>query len=290
VIVVDNASTDQSLAGLPPLENLEQILLPENLGFAAGNNIGIKRLENIDYIITLNPDAFPELDFIQTLEGAARTYPNYASYACRMMLDPDTLDGAGDAYHFSGFVSRRLRMQPLYQGDTQPREVFSPCSAAAMYQAATLEKVGGFDESFFCYMEDVDLGYRLQLRGHHCIYIPDATVLHLGSAITRNYPGFAVYHGHRNLVWVLVKNTPTPLLLLVVPSHLLLSIVVFFVCLVRGQARNFLKARMDALRDLKRVIQQRRTIQLERSVSSWNVLKSYDFRMASDWKSRINFL
>ena len=89
-----------------------------------------------------------------------------------------------------------------------------------MYRAEILRELGGFDESFFCYLEDVDLGYRLRLRGEHCLYIPTAVVVHLGSAISSQYPGFALYHGHRNLVWTFVKNTPTALLLPMLPLHL----------------------------------------------------------------------
>ena len=87
-------------------------------------------------------------------------------------------------------------------------EVFAPCAAAALYQRDAFQEVGGFDESYFCYFEDIDLGFRLRLAGHRCLYVPQAVALHLGAATAGRESDFAVYHAHRNLVWTYVKNMP----------------------------------------------------------------------------------
>lgn len=80
-----------------------------------------------------------------------------------------------------------------------------------------LGAAGGFDEDFFCYTEDVDLGFRLRLYGHRCLYVPAPVVEHVGSGITGTRSEFQLYHGHRNLVWTYVKNMPGRLFWLYLP-------------------------------------------------------------------------
>ena len=91
-----------------------------------------------------------------------------------MRLDaaPDHLDGAGDSYHVSGRAWRNGHNAPVATWPAGEYEVFAPCAAAALYRRAAFEEIGGFDERFFCYFEDVDLGFRLRLRGHRCVYVP----------------------------------------------------------------------------------------------------------------------
>ena len=102
-------------------------------------------------------------------------------------------------------------------------EIFAPCAAAALYRRAAFLEAGGFDEHFFCYMEDVDLGFRLRLLGYRCGYAPAAIVHHVGSGTTGARSPFTVYHGHRNLVWTYVKNMPTPWFWLYLPCLLYTS-------------------------------------------------------------------
>ena len=105
--------------------------------------------------------------------------------------------------------------------------------------------VGGFDESFFMYVEDVDLGFRLQNADQPCLFVAEARVQHVGSATTGYQSPFSVYHGHRNLVWCYFKNMPLPLLLLTFPLHILMTLVTLGLFLFRGQFTNVLKAKKD---------------------------------------------
>ena len=98
---------------------------------------------------------------------------------------------------------------PVSSVSEEVREVFSPCAAAALYRRSALVEIGGFDDDFFCYSEDVDLGFRLMLAGHSCLYVPTSVTHHVGSGTTGGQNSdFAVYHGHRNLVWTYVKDMP----------------------------------------------------------------------------------
>ena len=159
VVVVDNASSDESrqaLNDLPP--GWRVIRLEQNIGFAAANNRAIAAVES-PWIAALNPDAFAEPDWLaQLMRGTAR-YPDAAAFGSLQIDEtrPDRLDGAGDAYHVSGLYWRGGFRRPL-AGRCIEGEILSPCAAAALYHRDALLAVGGFDEDFFCYGEDVDLG------------------------------------------------------------------------------------------------------------------------------------
>ncbi|MBK6738960.1 MAG: glycosyltransferase family 2 protein [Haliea sp.] len=143
IMVVDNASQDDSLDDLSDYPKLKICKLETNEGFAGANNIAFKEMAEADYFITLNPDAFPEPDFIEKLEEAARKHPEYSSFAGRMMLDPNTVDGAGDAYHISGLAWRNLHKRHYHPDEHEAREVFAPCAGAAMYLAKDICEIGG---------------------------------------------------------------------------------------------------------------------------------------------------
>ena len=277
ILVVDNHSADHSLDALSTRPAVEIVQLEKNLGGAAANNVAFRELADTDYIITLNPDAFPEPDFIESLQRAAERHPDCASFATRMLRCDGRIDGTGDTYHVSGLVWRTGHGQPERAADLMKREVFAACAGAAMYRTSEVLKAGGFDDSFFCYVEDVDLGYRLQLAGNHCLYIPDATVVHIGSAVTGQYDGFATYHGHRNLVWTFVKNTPLALLPVMLLPHLLMTLAMAVVCAARGELGAYARAKRDAVTALRRVVRKRKEVQSGRKLGALALLRKFNF-------------
>ncbi len=269
VLVVDNASDDGSAEGVERwLPGAELIRLAQNVGFAAANNHAVRMAENCEWVGLLNPDAFPEPDWLGALLRAARASPDYRSFASRLVSarSPDRLDGTGDVYTAAGLAWRRDhgRREP----DAQPPagEVFSPCAAAALYARDAFLEAGGFDESFFCYFEDVELAFRLRLAGHRCLYVPEAAARHVGSASAGRGSSFALYHGHRNLVWTYFKNMPLALLVLYLPFHLLWNAAAIVWFSLRGQSAPILRAKRDALLGLPRVLRQRRTVQARRVI------------------------
>jgi GT2 family glycosyltransferase len=266
-IVVDNASSDGSADGIETHHpEVRVIRLPRNIGFAASNNAGIKAAEGSDWIACLNPDAFPEPDWLAQFVRAAERTPEKAFFGCRMLQaeDPQRLDGTGDIYHVSGLAWRRDHRAPVAQGVQEAGEIFAPCAAAALYPRDALLEVGGFDESYFCYFEDIDLAFRLRLRGYRCWYVPEAVVHHMGSAITGRRSDFSLYQGHRNLVWTFFKDMPGPLLWLYLPQHLLLNLVTILVFAFRGKTRVILSAKWDAIRQLGRIFRERKAVQSSR--------------------------
>lgn len=277
IIIVDNGSTDEGTWGLNqkyPNLDLRLERCSSNLGFAAGNNLGA-RLARGKWLVLLNADAFPEPGWLEKLLAASQTYPEAVSFSSRQLQadGPDFLDGAGDAYHVSGFAWRRCLGYPAAQYGLEPAELFSPCAAAAMYLRQAFLEVGGFDEDFFSYYEDVDLGFRLQLKGYRCMYIPDAVVHHIGSATFGVRSDFAFYHSHRNLVWAFVQNMPPGLFWRYLPVHIMANLIYVVYYALRGRGKVLWKAKWDALRGLPGALKKRRSIQENRRISNAELLQ-----------------
>ena len=200
VFLVDNASSDGSMdnlgADLPPRLNIIQ--LDDNIGFAGGNNHAAK-LATGTWLALLNPDAEAEPDWLSRLYAASARHPNTNMFASAQidLNDPGRLDGAGDALFGFGIPWRGGFGRPR-QELPEEGSCFSPCGAGAMYRRTTFLAHGGFDERFFCYCEDVDLGYRLRLAGEDCVFVPDAVIRHAGSGLTGRNSDFALRHGARN--------------------------------------------------------------------------------------------
>ena len=283
VVVVDNGSRDGSADGIDGrYPNVALVRAGANLGFAAGNNLALRHVRGARWIALLNPDAFPEPDWLAQFVSAAEREQGYSFFGCRMLLadTPEFLDGTGDAYHVSGASWRRDHGVAAQRGVKEPGEIFAPCAAAALYSRAALEEVEGFDERYFCYHEDVDLAFRLRLRGHRARYVPQAVVHHVSSGITGRRSDFATYHGHRNLVWTYVKDMPGILFWLLLPLHLGLNLVSIAVCALRGQLGVILRAKRDALAGLPAAIRQRREIQAQRKAGIGSLLAVMDWGLS----------
>jgi GT2 family glycosyltransferase len=276
IVVVDNASTDGSTAGIAELHpSVELVALQKNLGFAAGNNLGVSRCLDCEFVALLNPDAFPEPAWLETLLTAADRHPEFAVFGSRLLLygDDRFLDGTGDCYHVNGLGFRR-DTGAAADVERPTGESFSACAAAALYRHAAFAEVGGFDESFFCYYEDTDLAFRLRLAGHRCLYVSDAVARHVGSATAGAFSEFTVYHSARNQVWAYVKNMPGPLFWLYLPQHVLMNVLTVVAYLPRRKASAALAGKRDALRGLPRVLRQRRRIQAGRRVGPSEIRRS----------------
>jgi GT2 family glycosyltransferase len=283
VLVIDNVSHHPAPDGLlSRYPHVTFIQNQSNRGFAAANNQAIALLGDSEWVALLNPDAFPEPDWLRQLIKAAEENPDYSMFASRQLMDGDRhlLDGDGDVYHISGLVWREGHGRHQDKATHAPREVFSPCAAAALYRRDALIAVEGFDEDFFCYVEDVDLGFRLRLMGHRCLLVPSAVVHHMGSATTGGQRSdFSVYHGHRNLVWTFIKNMPGVLFWALLPIHVLLNFVTVVHFAMHGQGKVILRAKRDALKGIPAAWRKRREIQANRRVSVMDIWRVLDKRL-----------
>lgn len=270
IILIDNASTDGSVDGVEERHpGVEVIRLGDNLGFAAGNNLGVTAAEDCQWVALLNPDAFAEPDWLERLMQSAAANPRYSFFGSRMLSASRgaRIDGTGDVYHVSGLAWRRDHGRPTTIAPPAG-EIFSPCAASALYRRDAFLEVGGFDERFFCYFEDSDLSFRLRLAGHRCLYVPDAVVHHVGSVTAGRQSDFTLYHSHRNLVWTYAKNMPAPLVWLYLPQHLLVNVVSLLSFSLRGHGRALLTSKWDAIRELPAILAERKRIQRGRKVGT----------------------
>lgn len=279
IILLDNASDDGSVKILDGFPSVRLIALDQNTGFARGNNLAIIAASHeSDWIALINPDAFPEPQWLETLLTAAESNPDFDVFGSKLVnaTDPAVFDGTGDAYHISGLVWRTAHGLPVSALGESECEIFSPCAAAALYRHSAFVALGGFDEDYFCYVEDVDLGFRMRLTGHRCLYVPGSVAHHVGSGTTGGQPSdFSIYHGHRNLVWTFVKNMPGILFWLLLPLHVALNLVSIIWFSLRGQGAVILRAKRDALLGLPKMWCKRQQIQKARVASIgdiWHVL------------------
>lgn len=264
IMVVDNDSQLQPISGDELwLQGVDIIKLPTNIGFAAANNLAINRIQDAEWVALLNPDAVAQTDWLQSLMEAVEENPIVHVFASRMLKAEDItqLDGAGDVYCKGGSAYRRGYGAPSIDSYTQNDWVFSPCGGAALYRVSTFLDLGGFDEDFFCYLEDIDLGCRFNLAGLSCLYVADAVVHHIGSAISGEHSPFSVYHGQRNLVWVYLKNMPLLHFLSFLPLHLLLILSALRHYRAKGMFGLVLKAKAHALMGVPGMLQKRWIIQ-----------------------------
>jgi N-acetylglucosaminyl-diphospho-decaprenol L-rhamnosyltransferase len=225
-VIVDNASTDGSAdALLLPDARFSLLRNAENVGFAAANNIGAEGCE-APWLATLNPDTVAEPDWLQEMHLGTERHANVVMLGATLLSadDPSIVDGFGDVLSIAGIAWRFGSGSPAASLPPRDREVFSPCAAAALYRREAFERVGGFDPSFFCYLEDVDLAFRLRLTGERCIQLRNARVRHRISAISGELSAFTLFHSFRNRLWLLLKCMPLPLLLVSVPLNLVCSI------------------------------------------------------------------
>ncbi len=265
VMIVDNSDDlpELKVTGL----TLEIIRPKANLGFAAACNLAAKRA-TADWLAFLNADAFAQPDWLAQLAGCAAKHPDCSCFSSRQLFqeNPSLLDGTGDCYHFSGLYWRRGHKQAAMTDF--PSEVFSASGASMLVRRNLFLSLGGFDQSFFAYGEDVDFGFRLRLAGHDCRYCKDAVVHHVGySSSGGRHSNFSLYHGHRNLVWVFFKNMPLPLLLITLPWHVLLTIITLIKFSLQGQGSTIVRAKWDGFRQLAEVLQARQAIQPKRRIT-----------------------
>ncbi len=274
VVVVDNASTDDSL---PKREEyqlpLHIIRLSSNTGFSHANNQAIKQLDkSVNWVVLLNADTKPLSTWLAKLVGAANKNPEFDFFASTLlsMENPSLYDGTGDQLFYSGLAKRHRYQRPVL-GNRSHCEVFAPCAAAAMYKRAILDEIQGFDDDYFCYFEDVDLAFRLRLKGYRCLWVSDAMVHHYGGGLTEHIADTPIYYGHRNMVWNYVKNMPMPLLIALLPLHLFANLATLIYYTGKGKRKTIIKAKKDAIAGLPAVWAKRKESQSGR-VSSWRIL------------------
>lgn len=210
IIVVDNGSVDGSVEFIeknyPGIRVIKNI---KNYGFATGNNIGI-RASRGKYIATLNNDAMAERDWIKNLISAAEKREDMAMFAPKILSYGNTglIESSGMLVYPDAIAKCRGHLEKDGEKYNKMEEILLPSACAALYRKDILFTAGLFDDDYFAYCEDIDLGLRIRLLGFGCIYVPEAKVYHHYSATSRNNLPFKLYLIERNRLWTLIKIFP----------------------------------------------------------------------------------
>ena len=267
VVVVDDASTDESVAWLETTHpSVRVVVNRRNEGFVAACNRGADVARG-KVIVFLNSDTEPEPGWTAALAKAVCEHPDASIFASKLLLfDRRTvLHSAGDLLGVDGVPRNRgVWEEDRGQYDTLP-EVFGGCGGAVAYRRDLWRDLGGFDGDFWMYVEDADFAFRARLAGAATVFVPDARVYHHLTATAGG--SLASYYVGRNTVWLIVKNMPRKLLIRGLPqivasqARIALDALRYW----RGaEARARLRGQLAGLLGMGRMLHKRRVIQPRR--------------------------
>lgn len=291
IIMVDNGSIDGSVQFIrnkyPRVMILEN---QSNTGFAAANNQGIKAAKG-KYVALLNNDTMADKDWLGNLaKKADSSAKDVGMWACKILSlhDPAIIDSVGGlVVSMCGIGKGRGRNERDANQYDREVEVFIPSACAAMYKKEMLDEIGLFDEEFFAYCEDTDLGLRARLAGWKTISVPDAIVYHYYSGTTGRYTPMKAFLVERNHIWVVVKNFPFSMLV-AFPLYTIWRYLLHVYALVskKGAGARYvegfsrtsiitvlLKAYWGALKGMPAMLRKRHSIQASRVVSKKEIGK-----------------
>ena len=272
ILLVDNASMDTSTdlvkANYP---TIRLICSPENLGFAGGNNLAAKAARG-EYLAFLNPDTITTPGWLDALVAPLQENPQTGMTTSKvlMMRSQGTINACGNDVHLSGItLCRGAGLEREALGDQL--NVGAISGAAFAIRRELFEKLGGFDESFFLYMEDTDLSWRARLAGYDCIYVPASVVYH---DYTLKFRSQKILFQERNRYRMLLKSLRWSSLLVLSPALLLAEVVTWGFVLVRQPHmwRQKLQAYAAVVRNRGEIMAARRQAQALRKRSDREML------------------
>ena len=294
VIVVDNGSQDGSAemarrefgSGAP--FQLTIIQNTENRGFCAANNQGFA-VSGSELIALLNNDAEADPEWLSSLASAFDGRPDVGMAASKILVheDPRRIDKAGHLIYPDGQNRGRGTGEPDDGRYDQVEEMLWPDGCAAMYRRAMLDQIGGFDEDFFAYADDAELGLRARIAGWKCLYIPDAVVRHHRGATLGLLSSRRLELIERNRVLLAAKLFPWSLLWSN-PFYYALRLAAGVWAAITGQGEvgkypgfsgklraslALLRGDWQALRLLPRMLRKRRAVERIRKLSPREVRK-----------------
>ncbi|WP_309120816.1 glycosyltransferase family 2 protein [Paenibacillus sp.] len=273
VIVVDNASSDETVANLSTADTVRCIRNDRNAGFAAAHNQALAQSAS-DYVVALNPDVTLHPDYLLYAIDFLVRNPQVGSVTGLLLRKQDgrTIDSTGLCIDRKRKAVDRCT-GAIYDGDKNPVEVFGVSGAAAVYRRKMVDEVSFqgqfFDEAFFAYKEDVDTAWRAQLLGWTSYFVPMAIAYHErgwkeGSRFEK--PLFLRRHSYINRYRMMMKNESVYYVIKHSPWILLYEAASLGYLLLRDP--KLAGAWVDLWRDRHRLLQQRKWIQ-ERRKASW---------------------
>ncbi|GBU24694.1 glycosyl transferase [Fibrobacteria bacterium R8-3-H12] len=271
LVVVDNNSNDGSTEYIK--ENFPNITLIENsknLGFAGGNNMGIKACTG-KWIFFLNNDAILEKNCLEFLAKHIENKKTEQLVFMPLMLkadSPELIDSAGDMLYPWGYAYKYDNVPANKPEFLESKEIALACCGAALFNRELIEKLNGFDEDFFLYYEDVDLSLRARHLGAEIWLVPQAKVFHKGSATVGKKTKSRLYYIERNRFFAKLKNFPLITLIKYAPISFACSTLSFILWTARGFLGAWIKSRIDMLKGISKMLKKRKKIFAESKIST----------------------
>jgi len=277
--LVDNGSSDDSVSFISEnFPEVEIIRLEKNTGFAHANNIGIGRAlsyAQIKYVLFLNNDTIADKIFLESLVNAAKNNSVYSAFQPKVLnfCDHSIIDNVGIALHRSG-LAFSLGFKKKTELFNSEMEIFAASATASLFSCEDLKEIKRnsgyfFDNDFFAYYEDVDLGWRLRLSGRRCLFVPNSEIYHHHSATGCKIPSMKLFLIQRNSLLALIKNLPSrylALFLISLPFRYLYAIFKYRDNLV-GFIKILIRAWLYVILNLFKIIRKRKDIQSSKKVS-----------------------
>lgn len=264
VIVNNHASEVNRFLSFRRPKTTVSILSPRHY-FTKGVNVALREAST-RYVAIVNDDIRLTHTWVETAGTALDLHPQYGSLASRVLSlrFPGLIDSCGDSLYTSGQATNNGWHEPATLWK-EPEEVFAASGCLAVYHTADVVRAGFLDEDYVAYMEDVDLGFRLQLLGRPCLYWPAAEASHIGGATRRSATG-AARLVERNTLITLLKNFPTSLLRGALRD---ISIGHLRPCSFEGHRSltAWSWGKLSAAGHMSRTLKKRRYIQASRAVS-----------------------
>ena len=226
IVVVENASGDDSAARIRSAA--PHVLLVEsktNLGFAGGCNLGVKEASG-EYVAFLNNDAKPDAAWVRAAVERFESSPSVGAVASRVLdWEGQNVDFIGSAMTWFGQGYKPLTAQPVPNTPDVPHDVLFGTGSAMFVRRSVYDQLGGFDERYFMFFEDVDLGWRLNLLGHRYVYEPASLAYHKHHASMSSFGAFKeTYLLERNALFTQYKNLGDEALANALPATLALTV------------------------------------------------------------------
>ena len=261
LIVVDNGSRDGTREWLQQHAPHARVIgLARNLGFAGGNNVGLRTATG-DQLVLLNNDTIPDPDFLEQLVAPLADDKQIGSVAGVLTFahQPETIASAGIVVGRDALHRDLLALTPVAALPAQPVEIFGASGGAVCYRRAALDDVGLFDERYFNYLEDADLAWRLRLRGWRCLLAPNAHVRHIYSATAVQGSPFKQRLLARNRLRLIVRCVPRAVLRRHWLAILRYDVLALGYALLRRQPATIM-GRAAAIRELPDLLGARRRL------------------------------
>jgi GT2 family glycosyltransferase len=268
-MVVDNGSTDGTVQ-LLEREGVPHLSLPENVGFARAVNLGAARVQ-ARFVLVLNADTVVEPGAVKALLEALEADPSLGGVQPRILqMEGDGGDVERARLYSAGqALTRDGRAYELGAGEAQSasyreaREVFGVCGAACLLRRELFERLGGYDERYFSFYEDVDLNVRARIAGRRFAYVPEAVVWHLGNASwMAEAPSPTAWNARlvaRNRIATQAKFMP----LRALPRILAVEAGALFRAAHQRRLRATLRGKLEGLRLLPTMLRDRKRLERE---------------------------